>query len=74
MNYKYNIGDKVKFYDNEYQEDREVIIVGFDDVYRNETDPWYEVKEEGEEVTWYLNEDSIKAWPNQLPHSQSSYE
>ena len=60
MNYKYNIGDKVKFYDNEYQEDREVTIVGFDDVYRNETDPWYEVQEEGEEVTWYLNEDSIE--------------
>jgi hypothetical protein len=32
------------------------------------------VKEDQEEVTWYLNEDSIKAWPNQLPHSQSSYE
>ena len=58
MNYKYNIGDKVKFYDNEYQEDREVTIVGFDST---ENDPWYEVKEDNEEVTWYLNEDSIKA-------------
>jgi hypothetical protein len=56
MNYKYNIGDKVKFYDNEYQEDREVTIVGFDST---ENDPWYEVKEDQEEVTWYLNEDSI---------------
>jgi hypothetical protein len=56
MNYKYNIGDKVKFYDNEYQEDREVTIVGFDST---ENDPWYEVKEDNEEVTWYLNEDSI---------------
>lgn len=60
MKYKYNIGDKVKFYDEEHQEDREVTIVGFDDVYRNETDPWYEVQEEGE-VTWYLNEESFKA-------------
>lgn len=56
MNYKYNIGDKVKFYDNEYQEDREVTIVGFDST---ENDPWYEVKEDQEGVTWYLNEDSI---------------
>jgi hypothetical protein len=56
MNYKYNIGDRVKFYDNEYQEDREVTIVGFDST---ENDPWYEVKEDQEEVTWYLNEDSI---------------
>ena len=58
MNYKYNIGDKVKFYDNEYQEDREVTIVGFDST---ENDPWYEVKEDQEEVTWYLNEDSIES-------------
>jgi hypothetical protein len=59
MNYKHNIGDKVKFYDNEYQEDREVTIVGFDST---ENDPWYEVKEEGDtEVTWYLNEDSIES-------------
>jgi hypothetical protein len=66
MNYKYNIGDKVKFYDEEHQEDREVTIVGFDDVYRNETDPWYEVQEEGEEVTWYLNEESFKACQSAL--------
>jgi ribosomal protein S1 len=58
MNYKYNIGDRVKFYDNEYQEDREVIIVGFDST---ENDPWYEVKEGHEEVTWYLNEEAIES-------------
>lgn len=57
MKYKYNIGDKVKFYDNEYQEDREVTIVGFDST---ENDPWYEVKEDHEEVTWYLNEEAIE--------------
>lgn len=58
MKYKYNIGDKVKFYDNEYQEDREVTIVGFDST---ENDPWYEVKEEGDTgVTWYLNEEAIE--------------
>jgi beta-glucanase (GH16 family) len=63
MNYKYNIGDKVKFYDNEYQEDREVTIVGFDST---ESYPWYEVKEEGEEVTWYLNEEAIEACQSAL--------
>jgi len=56
MNYKYNIGDKVKLYDNDHQVLREVIIVGFDE---SVDYPSYIVKEYLSEVTWYLDQDSI---------------
>jgi len=58
MYYKYNIGDKVKLYDNDHQVLREVIIIGFDE---GVDYPSYIVKEYLSEVTWYLDQDSIKA-------------
>ena len=67
MKPKYNVGDKVKFYDNEFSEERVVTIISLDDA---EEHPMHEVQESGEQFTWYLSEELIidLAWFEQLTY------